>query len=353
MSTVLTVLKYDFRRFLRDWLMVGFSVLMLIMYVAVVAFVPDDIAPEWQIAVTEDSALLVETVIGSSEMDEDADLVIKTFATEAEMRKAFEEGEDYFLGIAMDKDAKEVVAKGGRPKARVYVDESAPPEVQKTARAIGSMIAIAAFYPSTGPREEPERIGPAVDETSFQVRMRALMAIMILIMEMLALASLLSREISSGVVHAILTTTVSLPRYFTAKMVFGVLLAFVQAAVLAAAVGALAPAPLIITAQLFLGAVMFTAMGVIAGTRGAHLMEVLMWAMLFMAPALVPAFAVMLPGTPPLIVQALPSYPLVHGVLSAGQAAPLYPAGVLLAWTAGWAAVSCGFAYAALRWRVK
>ena len=56
MSTILTVLKYDFRRFLRDWLMVAFSVVMMILYVVVVLFVPVDIAPNWNIAVTESSA---------------------------------------------------------------------------------------------------------------------------------------------------------------------------------------------------------------------------------------------------------------------------------------------------------
>jgi hypothetical protein len=352
MSTVLTVLKYDFRRFLRDWLMVAFSGVMIVLYVAVALFVPTEIAPKWDIAVTEAARAPIEALI-KKDIEQSAEVALVTYATEAEMRKAFEEGAEHFVGIAFDEGAQAAVARGEKPRARVYVDESVPPDVQKTARAIGAMMAMAAFYPDTGPKEEPERLGPVIEATTFKQRTRALMAVMILIMEMLALASLLSREITSGVVHAILTTTVSLPRYFVAKLVFGTTLAFVQAGVLAAAVGAMAPDPVAVALLLLLGAVMFTAMGIIAGTRGRHLMEVIMWAMLFMLPCIVPAFAVMLPGTAPLIVQVLPSYPLIQGVLTAGQAEPLLSSWTYIGWSAAWTVALCGAAYAALRWRVK
>lgn len=354
MSTILTVLKYDFRRFLRDWLMLAFSVFMLVIYVAVVLFVPTDITPTWDIAVTETGSEPVMEFI-NRHLDEGGQLKVVRYATEDEMKKAFEEGAEHFVGVALQSDAKAALARGDKPKARIYVDESSPPETQKTARAVGAMIASAAFFPDMAAPEEggEKTLGPKIEQTTFKERTRALFAIMILIMEMLALGSLLSREISSGVVHAILTTTVSLPRYFASKMTFGVVLAFVQAGTVAALTGALSPNPVVITLLLFLGSIMFTAMGVVAGTRGRHLMEVMMWGMLFMLPCLVPAFTVMLPGSPPLFVQVIPTFPLIEGVLTAGHAEPLLNPWVYVGWTAGWTAALTAVAYAALRRRVK
>jgi hypothetical protein len=370
MSTVLTVLKYDFKRFLRDWLMVAFSVAMILMYVAVILWVPADITPDWKIAVTKSSAAALEKVL-EGDLEEDGQVTLVVFDTEEELRAVFEDKkkgdeesdekkkddeeveDDFFVGIAIDEDAKAQFARGEKPKARVYIDESSPPEVQETARAIGAMIAMASFFPQDRAASEPERLGPTIDQADFKERMKGLMAALILVMELLAFASLMSREISSGVVHAILTTTVSMPRYFVAKMTFGITLAFVQAAGLALLAGALKSAPHFILLQLFFGAILFTAAGMISGTRGRHLMEVIMWSFVFMLPAMVPAFAVMIPGSPSLIVQAMPSYPLIEGVITAGQASPLYSPWLLVGWTAAWAAGMSGIAYVALRRRVK
>jgi ABC-2 type transport system permease protein len=208
------MLKYDFKRFLRDWLMVVFSVVTLIMYVVAAKFVPDDIAPKWKIAVTKDSAAVLAPIMATHMKD--ANLAMAEFADETALKAAFVEGGDYFIGISFDAGAQEMAASGERPKARIYVDETTPPEAQTTARAIGAMIASAALLPSNGGAKEVERLGPVIEKVNFHDRTQAMMAVFLLMVEMLALASLIAREVTSGVVHAILTTIVSLPCYFAA-----------------------------------------------------------------------------------------------------------------------------------------
>jgi hypothetical protein len=56
--------------------------------------------------------------------------------------------------------------------------------------------------------------------------------------------------------------------------------------------------PVIIGVHLLLGAVIFTTAGIIAGTRGKHLMEVMLWGMVFIIPFMLPAIVSMLPGWP-------------------------------------------------------
>jgi hypothetical protein len=81
-------------------------------------------------------------------------------------------------------------------------------------------------------------------------------------------------------------------------------------------------------------------------------MEVMLWGMMFIIPCMIPAIVSMLPGTPSLLVQLLPTYPLVNGVLTAGHKAPLVASWLYLAWSAGWAVLLCGISYVTLRRRV-
>jgi|GEM_PF-2396189 len=382
MSAITAILHYDLKRFLRDKLMLAFSVLVLIMYVVIVQVSPDDIQPKWVFATTEEGAELVEDVLKrmvdekAGDVDQPTIKVVR-FKTEGDLVAAFKkqagiedekdnkkEGEkkddesddEYFVGFAFPADAKAKALRGEKPEVHLYVDESMPRENQELAELIGQQIALATLSQGLDideTQKEDALLGKKPEMRSFKEQMRSMFALVILMMEMLAFASLLSKEIKSGTVHALLTTTVSLPTYFAGKMIFGVLLAFTQAYLVSIFTGALTPAPLLLTAYLLIGAVMFTGFGIIVGSRGHDLMEVLMFGMLFMLPGLIPVVTAILPGGDPLWVQVLPTYPLVQGMLTAAESNPDFAPGALLAWSLAWTAGLLLVGVVALRRRLK
>ncbi|MCP4500300.1 MAG: ABC transporter permease [Deltaproteobacteria bacterium] len=389
MSALLTIFSYDLKRFVRDRLMFVFSIAVLIMYVVLVWAVPDDIQPTWNFASTEEGADLIEKALAGLS-DGKSPMKVVRFQTEAELKEAFspekdddddeterkdkaaqkkelskevkaaaaeleKKKEDLFVGFAFPKDTKEELMRGERVEVRFYVDESMPPENQELAEIVASEIALSAVGMAGMKKQSVDDLylGPKKVERSFKDLIRSMMALLILVMEMLALASLLSREIGSGTVHAILTTTVSLPVYFSAKIAFGVFLAFGQAWCVTLATGALAPAPLMLTAFLFVGGVFVAACGIVVGVKGHDLMEVLTWGAMAMLPMLIPSFTAIMPGAAPMWVQAIPTYPLVMGLITAGDVEPVISSGVYLGWFSAWTLVSLGFALWALRRRLK
>ena len=66
---------------------------------------------------------------------------------------------------------------------------------------------------------------------------------------------------------------------------------------------------------MLLGAVMVAGLAMVAGSAGRDFMGTLFVAMALMIPLMIPAFAAIFPGTASPVVQALPSYPLVEGLV--------------------------------------
>lgn len=378
MSAVSTILRYDFRRFFRDRLMFAFSVLVLVMYVLIVQIVPDDAQPDWGFATTRESADLVHKALAG--MDENGEFKLKVFDTEEELKNAFdpdyeppeedgkgdkpadvddgaaEEEFNLFAGFVIPADIKAMAMRGEKPEIRIYVDESMPDEAQQMAEVVAEMIALGVFGAAPTFQEENKDevfIGPQITERTLNEKMRLSMAMIILMMEMLALASLVSRELKSGTVHALLTTTVSLPSYFLAKVLFGVIIAFTQAFLVTLLTGSLNDAPVVLGLHIFFGAFMFTGFGLMVGSKGRDLMEVITWGMLVYIPALIPSITAMLPGSPPLWVMAMPTYPMVHGMLSAADPEPAVAPWVYLLWTVGWTLAAMAGGLVLMRRRLK
>jgi len=84
----------------------------------------------------------------------------------------------------------------------------------------------------------------------------------------------------------------------------------------------------------------------LAGSIGRDFMSTLFWGMAFIVPLLIPALAALFPGTASPWVRALPSYPLIRGLVDvqsngAGWADALPQLSTLAAWclalfAAGW-----------------
>jgi ABC-type multidrug transport system permease subunit len=91
----------------------------------------------------------------------------------------------------------------------------------------------------------------------------------------------------------------------------------------------------------------------IAGSAGKDFIGTLFYGMVFMIPLIVPAFAALFPGTASPWVRALPSYPLIEGLVET----TIYGQGWAESWgrigvLAAWCAVVFGVGWVVLRRRV-
>ena len=72
---------------------------------------------------------------------------------------------------------------------------------------------------------------------------------------------------------------------------------------------------LLVSALLFLGAIMMSAVGMISGAAGRDFMGTLFYGLALIVPLMIPAFAVLFPGSASLWVRVLPSHGLIAGMI--------------------------------------
>lgn len=212
-------------------------------------------------------------------------------------------------------------AREGLPTSvRVLLGADAPEELRPLlVSGVGEIVAAIGGQPP--PVQLPELrevvLGPdrAGQELSLRDRLRPLLLFLVLIVEMIALASLVAAEIAQRTVTAVLVTPARVADLLIAKSVLGTLLAFSQALLLALATQTLGASPLLLLVVLLLGAVLVTGFGLIAGSTGKDFVGIIFWSMLFLIPLTIPALATLFPGAPAGWIQGLPTYGLVQVIV--------------------------------------
>ena len=154
---------------------------------------------------------------------------------------------------------------------------------------------------------------------SLQETMRPMFVFFLLMVEMMALASLVATEIQQRTVTAILVTPASVTDVLVAKAILGTALAFSQAVLLMALLGSFGSNSLVLLFALFMGAILVTGFGLWAGSVGRDFMSIIFWSVLFLIPLIIPAVAVLFPGTAATWVQVLPSWGLVEAIVGASS----------------------------------
>jgi ABC-2 type transport system permease protein len=107
--------------------------------------------------------------------------------------------------------------------------------------------------------------------------------------------------------------------------------------ILLAAINVMGNEPILIVTLMLLGATMVSGVAMISGSLGRDFLANLFYGFAFMVPLMIPAFTVLFPGTASGWIQALPSYPLVEGLVKVttygeGWAEALPDLGALAAW---------------------
>jgi ABC-2 type transport system permease protein len=226
--------------------------------------------------------------------------------------------------------------------------------------AVSTMVREIAFaiagheLPVSEPDEEHVILGADVGPIPMRDRMRPLLAFMVLVMEAIALGSLISAEIQHKTIGAILVTPARLSDVLFSKGLIGTLVAFSEAAIVLFLIRGFGPTPGLVAFALLLGAILVTGIAMIAGAAGKDLFGTMILGIIMLIPLAIPAFSVIFPGSVAGWVRAIPSYGLVATIYGAsihgaGWAESLPDLAIL----AGWCVVSAAVGMLILRRRVS
>ena len=301
-----TLVAKDFTLFFRNRFFTFISVLGVVAYVGLYFAMPSSVDEKLEIG------LYASTIPPIFEQIQEEGLTIEMAESEEALEEAVTEGQ-YMAGVVLPFDIMEKLATGQKARIDVYFTSDAPEEFKDAVTALIQELA----YLQSGQMltiEVSEKI-LGTDMVGMQIpprdRMLPLFAILILLMETLALASLISEEVEGRTIQALLITPMTVKGLFLGKGIIGVSLAFVQAALFMAATGGLSQQPVIILAVLLLGALLVTGIGFLMASLGKDMMSVMGWGIVAMVILGVPSFGVMFPGTISDWVKAIPSYYLV------------------------------------------
>lgn len=310
------IIAKDLRLFRRDRFYLFITVLGLVFYVLVFWLLPASAEESIRVGLhlPGGQGLLDQALEGEAAQQ---GLEVVVFPSSAALEDAVLEGGEVVAGLDFPTDFLSATASGTPTTARVLLTGDAPAVLSEALSAVVTELALA-----VAGREGPVTL-PAVDELvlgvdrageilSLREQLRPLLLLVVLLVEMFALASLVATEIAQRTITAILATPARVRDVLAAKTVLGTSLAFGQAVLLAAITATLTRQPVLVIVTLLLGAVLVTGFGLMAGAIGRDFITIVFWSMAFFVPLAIPAFAMLFPGTPALWIRALPTYGLAE-----------------------------------------
>jgi ABC-2 type transport system permease protein len=223
---------------------------------------------------------------------------------------------DIPAGYAFPDDFLAQLRSGGRPAVQLYLSPDVPSELHDIYAVILDELAFVLSGQTVDIETTEIVLGRdmAGAQIPLRQRMLPLLAVFVLMVECLGLASLIAAEVESGTLSALLVTLLTMPGLFAGKGIFGTGFAFVQAAVLMLITGGLARQPALILTALLLGAWLVTGVAFLIASVGRDLMSVMGWGILALLLLALPTFTVLIPGLVSDWIRLIPSYYLVDTV---------------------------------------
>lgn len=352
MSTrvIRALFKKDLALFVSNRFYLLMTVIGLVFYIGIYFILPAQLDEKLSLAIC---APVVPPAFSELTRDEGTD--VEFFPTEESLKQAVLDG-DYQVAIALPPDIMESWASGGKPLITVYYASTAPPEINATIVALVKELSYAQTGQALNFETSEEILGPDMlgNQIALRDRMRPLLAVFILLMEILALASLIAVEIEQGTARALLVTPLRTSELFIAKGLLGVGLAFGQSLLFMALVGGFSHQPLIILTTLIIGSVMVVGTGFLLASLARDVMAVTGWGMLILILFAVPGFGVAIPELLSDWARVIPSFYLTDTVSRvASYGASWGDVGMNLVILAGFTALVIWVGMAALRRRYQ
>jgi ABC-2 type transport system permease protein len=308
--TIRALLKKDLALFRSDRLYLVLTVLSLVFFTAIYFVMPRQ--------VDEDFSLGMYAPVlppAFSQLTQQPGTDIEFFQTEDDMKQSILDGK-YQAGIALPANIMEIWDSGGKPDITIYYASTAPPEVAEAVKTLVEELSFNQAGQALSFNVDEEVLGPDMlgEQVALRDRMRPLWAVLILLLETMTLASLITVEIEQGTARALLVTPMSTSDLFTAKAVLGVSMAFFQAVLFMAIVGGFNLQPLIILAALMLGSFFVMGAGFLLASLARNVQAVTGWGVLVLIVLVIPGFGAVIPGLISDWARVIPSYYLVDTV---------------------------------------
>jgi ABC-2 type transport system permease protein len=304
------LLKKDLALFVSNRFYFLITIVGMAFYIAIYFLLPSTIDEELSLAVY--APVLppaFEQLTGQPGAD------IDMFDSVESLKDAVQNG-DYQAGIALPADIMDTWAAGGQPQITVYYQASSPPEVSQAIVTLVKELAYSQTGQALNFQTTEEMLGPDMlgAQIALRDRMRPLLAVFILLVEIMSLASLISVEIDQGTAQSLLVTPLRPRELFLAKGILGIGLALGQAILFMALVGGFDNQPLIVLTTLLLGSAMVVGVGFLLASLARDVTVVTGWGLLVLIVLSIPGFGVTIPGLLSSWTKFIPSYYLTDTV---------------------------------------
>ncbi|MHC4537898.1 MAG: ABC transporter permease, partial [Planctomycetota bacterium] len=150
-------------------------------------------------------------------------------------------------------------------------------------------------------------------------QLRAVLPAILIIVQIFGLATLISEEFEGRTVRAVLVSPANILDFFSAKVIFGMIMAFGQGLLIMAIIGGLGTQAGIGLLTLFLASLVITGLGFLAGAFSKDNMSAVSWSFVIMMLLLTPAMTALTPGAVSPWVKVIPSYYFVDTLHRAGN----------------------------------
>jgi len=308
--TIKALLKKDIALFLSNRFYLLITIIGLVFYIGIYFALPAQTDEKLSIAMY---APVVPPAF--SQFTDNEGVNIEVFNDEESLKNAVLEGK-YEVALSLPPDIMNTWAAGGKPKITVYYASSATSEVTAVIITLVKELSYAQTGQILNFDTTEEILGPDMlgSQIAIRDRMRPLLAVFILLVEILTLSSLIAVEIEQGTARAILVTPLRISELFLAKGLLGMALAFGQGVLFMALVGGFIHQPLIILTTLLIGSAMVVGIGFLLASITRDVNGVTGWGILILIILAIPGFGAVIPGLISSWAKAIPSYYLTDTV---------------------------------------
>ena len=304
-----TLIAKDASLFFRKKLFLMLTALGFVFYIVIYFVMPNTVSETLKMGLYAPVPLPSFT-----EMQEEG-LEIVTVESEEVLKEAVIDG-TYVAGVALPANMADILISSQKPNIRLYFTPDVPEEMKETVTVIIKEMVYLQAGQALAVEVSEEILGPDMTGTPIppRDRLRPLLAVMILMVEMMGLATLISEEVEQRTIHALLVTPMTVSDLFVAKGVTGTGIAFGQALLFMLIVGGFSGGPLIILIALLLGAILVTGAAFLVSSVSKDFMSVLGWSIPAFILLIVPSFSILFPGAISDWIKVIPSYYLIDTV---------------------------------------
>jgi len=315
LGVIKALVAKDFALFFRNRFYAYITIIGLVFYLIIYFVMPSSVNENLEIGVY---APVLPPVFELIQEEEGLDIVL--FESDESLKEAVTDG-TYQAGVTLPADIMEKFASGEKPHIILYFSTDILDEVKGAVETMARELAYLQTGQALAIDISVEVLGQDMlgEQIPIRDRMRILLVIMLIMFEMMGLASLISEEVEHGTIRALLVTPMSVRDLFIAKLIMGASLAFTQGILFMAIVNGLSHQPLITIIALLLGSTLFTGTGFLIASLSRDMMSSMGWGIIVLLIYSIPSFGIMFPGIITDWAKAIPSYYLADTIHQASN----------------------------------